>query len=270
MSRIEAGLYQLGRLDRLAAQDTSVHRLDPRAKVVTTLVFLGCVVSFGKYQVLPLLPFMIFPIVLATDGRVPLGYLARKLLYVAPFALVIGMFNPVLDRAALAEIDGIPISGGWVSFISILLRFALTTSAALVLIGTTSFNGVCMALERLGAPDVFATQLLLLYRYIFVLGEEAASMTRARAVRSFGGRGMGLHVYASMLGHLLFRTYDRANRVYRSMLSRGFDGQIRIARPLRLGGRDVIFTLAWSTIFVLFRVFNVPLLLGQAVTKVIA
>lgn len=269
MSHIESGLYQLGRLDRLAAQNTSVHRLDPRAKVVTTLAFLVCVVSFGKYQVLAMLPFVIFPIALATEGDLPLGYLARKLFIVAPFAVVVGMFNPLLDRAVMVQIGSFGLSGGWISFASILLRFALTTSAALVLIGTTSFNGVCMALERLGAPDVFATQLLFLYRYIFVLGEEAMSMARARALRSFGGRGMGMHVYGLMLGHLLLRTYDRAQRVYLAMLSRGFDGQIRVMRRSRPGARDVVFTLSWCAAFAVFRLYNVPLVLGQTITRVI-
>lgn len=270
MSKIESGLYQLGRLDRLAAQDTPIHRLDPRAKVVTTLVFLVCVVSFGKYQVLPMLPFALFPIVLAGEGNLPLGYLARKLVVVAPFAVVVGVFNPFLDRAVMVQMFGFGLSGGWVSFASILIRFTLTTSAALVLIGTTSFNGVCMALERLGAPDVFATQLLFLYRYIFVLGEEAVSMTRARSLRSFGGRGMSLRVYALMMGHLLLRTYDRAHRVYLAMLSRGFDGQIRVMRRLNLGVRDVVFTLGWCAVFAVFRVYNVPLVLGQTITRAIS
>jgi cobalt/nickel transport system permease protein len=269
VASIESGLYQLGKIDHLAALDTPIHRIDPRAKVLTTMVFLVCVVSFGKYEVLAMLPFAIFPIALASSGNLPLGYLARKLLFVAPFAVAVGVFNPLLDRTVIVQLGELGISGGWVSLASILLRFALTTSAALVLIGTTSFNGVCMALERLGAPDVFATQLLFLYRYIFVLGEEALSMTRARALRSFGGRGMGMRVFASMLGHLLLRTYDRAHRVYLCMLSRGFDGQIRTARRLHLGGRDAVFTGSWCALFVVCRLYNVPLLLGQTITRVI-
>ena len=81
-----------------------------------------------------------------------------------------------------------------------MLRFLLTASAALVLTATTSFNGVCLALERLRVPDVFVTQLLLLYRYIFVLADEALRMARARSLRAVGRRGMGLRVYAQILG----------------------------------------------------------------------
>jgi cobalt/nickel transport system permease protein len=267
---IEQGLYQLGQLDRLAYKDTAVHRLDPRAKVLTTLVFLVCVVSFGKYDVLPLLPFVLFPLVIASEGDLPLGFLVRKVLIVAPFAVVIGMFNPILDRTVVGQLGGLAISGGWVSFASILLRFSLTTIAALVLIGTTSFTGVCMAIEKLGVPDVIATQMLLLYRYIFVLGEEGMRITRARALRSFDGRGMGLRVYGQMMGSLLLRTYARAQRIYLAMLCRGFDGQIRVRARLRFTGRDAAFVLGWSAAFLLFRLFNVPLLLGQIVTGVLS
>jgi cobalt/nickel transport system permease protein len=270
MPSLEQGLYQLGKLDRLAYQDTPVHRLDPRAKVLTTLVFLVCVVSFGKYDFLPLLPFAVFPLVMASEGNLPFGFLARKVLIVSPFALTIGMFNPLIDGAVVAQLGALGISGGWISFASILLRFALTTIAALVLIGTTSFTGVCMAIERMGAPDVFATQLLLLYRYIFVLGEEAMRMSRARALRSFGGRGMGLRVYGQMLGSLLLRTYDRAQRVYLAMLCRGFDGHVRVRARLHFAWRDGVFVVGWSALFVFFRLYNVPLLLGQAITGLIS
>ena len=128
-------------------------------------------------------------------------------------------------------------------------------------------TNVCMAIERLGAPDVFATQLLFLYRYIFVLAEETLTMSRARSLRSFDGRGMGLSVYGQILGQLLLRTYARAQRVYYAMLCRGFDGHVRTMRTLRFTGRDYAFMFGWSAVFVVFRLYNVPLLLGQIVTR---
>ena len=237
MPSLEDGLYDLGRLDRLAALDTPVHRLDPRAKVLTTLVFLVCVVSFGTYELLPMAPFAFFPVALIAEGGLPAGFLLRKVLAVAPFAVFVGVFNPLIDRTIVAEIAGVAITGGWVSFVSILLRVLLTT------------------------------QLLLLYRYIFVLGEETMRMARARALRSFGRRGMGLGVYVNMLGSLLLRTYARAERVYRAMLARGFDGRVRTLGDRAIGGRDVVFTLGWSAAFVLFRIYNVPLALGTVITE---
>ncbi|MRR13059.1 hypothetical protein EG835_11510 [bacterium] len=175
------------------------------------------------------------------------------------------MFNPFLDREVLVHLGNVGVAGGWVSFASILLRFALTTAAALVLIATTSFAGVCAALSRLGMPDVLSTQLLLLYRYIFVLGEEAMRMARARALRSFGRRGMGMRVYATMLGSLLLRTYDRARRVYSAMLARGFDGTVRAIKTPAFAARDAVFVLGWSSVLIGMRVFDVPVLIGRLV-----
>lgn len=270
MASLDEGLYDIRRLDRLAYLDTPVHRLDPRAKVVTTLVYLGCVVSFGKYELLPMLPFLLYPVFTAAAGGLPIGFLLRKLAAVAPFAVFVGMFNPVLDQTIVAQVAGLGISGGWISFASILARFFLTTISALTLIATTGMGGVCAALERLGMPNVLATQTLLLYRYIFVLGNETMRLARARALRSFGNRGMGMRVYVNMLGHLLLRTYARAARVYQAMLTRGFDGQIRVFRTLRFTARDLAYTLGWSGVFIAFRFFNVPLLLGRLMTGLIS
>lgn len=267
MAKIESAFFDLGYLDTLAAQDTAIHRLDPRIKLVTTLVFVVCVVSFDKHEISALLPFFLFPAVLLGLGQLPPGFLAKKLLLVSPFAIMVGIFNPLLDQHVLIHLGPLGISGGWLSFLSILLRFTLTVSAVLILIATTGFNAVCMALEKLGAPKIFAVQLLVLYRYLFVLVEEGLRMNRARALRSFQGRGLGLKAFASFIGQLLLRTLDRAQRIHLAMLCRGFDGEIRIRRPLCIGARDLAFLVGWSSAFILMRAFDLPQLLGILVTE---
>ncbi|NLE23075.1 MAG: cobalt ECF transporter T component CbiQ [Actinobacteria bacterium] len=269
MSTIAAGLSALDRLDRLARLDTAVHRVDPRAKVITTAVFVVCVVSTGKYDLLGLLPFAVFPVVLAAEGDLPLGFLGRLLLMASPFALVMAAFNPLFDREVVAWLGSVPVTGGWISFASIVLRFLLTVAAALVLTATTSFAGVCLALEKLRVPEPLVTQLLLLYRYVFVLGDETRRMAQARRLRSFGRRGRDWRVYGQMLGHLLLRTFARAQRIYLAMKARGFDGSVRVARPLHFGPGDLVFTLGWSALFALFRTVNVPLALGRLVAGVL-
>ncbi len=266
MSSVATGLSALDRLDRLARLESPVHRVDPRAKVITTGVYIVCVVSYGKYDLLGLLPFAIFPVVLATEGGLPLGFLGRLLLVVSPFALIMGAFNPLFDREVVVQVGAWSVTGGWVSYASIVLRFLLTAGAALVLTATTGFTGICLALEKLKVPDVLVTQLLLLFRYIFVLGDEAGRMGQARRLRSFGRRGMGWRIYGQMLGQLLLRAFARAQRIYLAMKSRGFDGQVRVARRLHFRTADLVFTLAWSAAFVVFRLIDVPLAIGHLVT----
>jgi len=267
MAHIDASFLEINSLDALSRQNTAIHRLDPRAKVLTALIFVVAVVSVDKYEVSGLLPFILYPVVLIALGNLPPGRLLRKILLAAPFAVLIGIFNPLLDRAVLVQMGPLGISGGWISFASILVRFALTVSAALILVATTGFNGVCAALERMRVPKVFVVQLLFLYRYLFVLVEEASRLSRARSLRSFDGKGMGLTVFSSMIGQLLLRSFDRAQRIHRAMLCRGFDGEIRTVRALRFRAADLGFLLGWTLLFIAMRLSNIPAMIGGAITE---
>lgn len=270
MVSIDSGIFDIGRMDTLAQGKSSLHRLDPRAKLITTLVFVLTVVSFGKYEISALIPYFLFPAVLMALGDLPMAYIAKKLLVVAPFAVLMGIFNPLIDSVPVMQIHGVTVSGGWVSYASILIRFVLTVSAALILIALTGFNAVCLALLKLGTPKVFVVQLLFLYRYLFVLMDEASRMVRARALRALNGAGTGLKTFGPLVGHLLLRTLDRAQRIHTAMCCRGFDGRIRMLRPMAIGSREIAFMLGWTALFVFLRIYNVPRLLGLLVTELLA
>lgn len=266
MSKADTIILNLGYLDTLARTGSPVHRLDPRAKLLTTLVFIVTVVSFDKYQVSAMLPFFLFLIVMIAVGGLPVGYLLKRLLWVAPFAVMVGIFNPILDRQVVLEIGTLHMTGGWVSFASILLRFVLTVLAAFILIATTGFYTICLALEKVGVPNVFVMQLLFLYRYAFVLAEEAARMGRAWQLRAPLRKAMSIGTFTSLVGSLFLRTTDRAQRMYRAMCCRGFDGQIHLSSRLHWTYRDTFFLLGWWSVFILFRLTNPALMLGHLMT----
>lgn len=245
--------FDIGRLDRLSFQDTFMHRLDPRVKVIATILFLVTVVSFPKYEVGGLLPFFLFPVLFLTLGEIPFMFILKKIILVSPFAIFIGIFNPFLDTRLVLVSGGIQIAAGWISFLSILLKFVLTISAALLLIATTSFAGVCHALRLLGFPSLFVSQLLFLYRYLFVLAEEAMRIIRARDMRSFGLRGTGIRVFTRLVGVLFLRTVDRAERIYYAMLSRGFQGDVPSLRTFHVQVSDAAFLLITAACLILFR-----------------
>jgi cobalt/nickel transport system permease protein len=269
MSRIDAALRDLRSLEALAGRDTAGARLDARAKVITTFVFIVVVVSFDRYTVSALLPLAAYPLLLAVLGEVPAAPVLRKLALAAPFAVMVGLFNPLLDRAPMLALGGSTITAGWVSFASILLRFALTVAAALVLVGCTGMHTLCAALGRLGVPRVFTEQLMFLFRYAFVLGEEAARMTTARTLRACG-RSATLASYGPLVGHLLLRAFERAQRVHLAMTARGYDGELRSLRELRWTARDTRFVLGWCAFFALARAVDLPQWLGAVLLGVAA
>lgn len=265
MSNIQSSLLDLGVMDQLARLDSPVHRLDPRAKIIVALALIIVAVSFESHQIAALLPLVIFPIALGAIGRIPAAVILRKLLLALPFVLFVGLFNPLFDRAPLVRLGAVEISGGWISFLSILLRSALTLGTALVLIAVTGIPALGAGLERLGVPRAFVTQLMFLYRYLFVLGEEALRMDRARAQRSFDGRGSGVRATASLLGSLLLRTLDRAERIYTAMKARAFNGEVRLRRTLHITMADAMFCLGWCAFLIAARLWNLPRLLGDVV-----
>ena len=268
MAGIDGTLLDFKSLDLLADGDTAIHRLDPRAKVLATVVFVISVVSCGKYELAALFPFFLFPVFMITLGNVPALYLAKKIAVIIPFAVMVGMFNPLLDRQVMLHVGALGVTGGWISFASIVVRAVLTISSALILVAVTGFPGICEALERLGMPQPFAVQLLFLYRYIFVLAEEGGQMARARELRTFGARGSGIRVYGSMIGHLLLRTWMRAERIHMAMLARGFTGAFHTRRHPCFGLREMVFILGWSLFFITARLVPVAHLLGTLVTGI--
>lgn len=265
MSVIEGSMLDFRRLDLLAMEDSVIHRLDPRSKVLATVAFILFVISFDRYTFSALLPFAIFPLVLMAVANLPVRFIAGKVLTVSLFALAIGIFNPLLDRQIIVQIGGTGISGGWISFGSIILRSALTVSAALILTATTGLAALCQALERLGLPTLFVRQLTFMYRYLFVLAEESQRMSNARELRSCRGKGMGIRPYTSMVGHLLLRTWERAERIHLAMLCRGYDRNMVRRHNAGLGWWDLSFLLGWIALFVLLRSYDVPRLLGHLI-----
>lgn len=254
-------------MDELARWDTPVHRIDARVKLLTTLIFSAAVISFPRHELSALTPFFLYPAALVCVGQIPPGILFRKMLTVAPFAVAVGLFNPLFDQRPVLSCGAVVISGGWLSFASILMRFALTVGAALALIACTGLHRLCEGLVRLGVPRLFAVQLLFLYRYLFIVADEAGRMLRGMDVRAGGGRrALRFRVYASLVGHLLLRAMARAERVYRAMQARGFDGRIQVSRPAPLRGADLFFVCGWSAFFAVARTWNLAAALGGLLT----
>ena len=259
--------FNIGYLDTLSYKNTFVHRLDPRVKILTSFIFILFVVSFPKYELSGLIPFFFYPVFLLAVGDIPLKAIAKKVIFVSPFAIFIGIFNPLLDTDVILTPFGIPISGGWISFFSIVIKFILTVSTALLLVAVTSFPGICEGLERLRFPRLLVIQLLFLYRYLFVLLEETLRIVRAREARSFGQKGREVKTFIRLISILLLRTVERSERIYQAMLSRGFRGEIRVHKRYSLRFQEIIFLVFSVIIFYVLRNYDIVHLIGTALKR---
>ena len=246
-------LAALRDLDALSARGVPLSRLDPRAPLLVTVLLSVLVASFPRGEAVALVPFLAWPVAIASLAAVPLRPFLRALLVPLPFVLL----------AALPALVVAPGAEGRAIALSVLLRFLVTATSALLLAAVWGLPALAWGMERLGAPAVLVTQLLVLWRYLFVLGEEAMRMDQARTMRTFGRRGRELSLAGPFLGTLLLRSHDRAERIDRALRARAFTGSFPALRSWRFGAGAAAFLIAWSAALVLFRLVNVPEALGR-------
>ncbi len=251
MTHLNRALSHVHSLDELARNDSPLGRLDARAKVLSTLAFLVVVASFDRHDLSRPLPLLIWLAAGVALGDVPPSLLVSRLAIASPFAIVVGIANPWLETEPWLSFDSFTLSWGWASLLSIVERFLLSLTAVLLLVGTTGLDRVASALGRLGMPRVFVTQLLLLYRYGFVLAAQVGRMLRAHALRAPEHPRPTLRTVRSLLGELLLRSLARAERIHVAMLCRGFEGEIRYPDESRFGVRDLLF-LATSVAYLVW------------------
>lgn len=268
MRNITDSLYNLRLLDDLARKETSIHRLHPLAKLLTTIAYLSMVISFGRYEISGLMPFVFYPALILAFAEIPAAPVIKRILLIEPFIIGIGILNPLFDSYAVNFI-GFTVSRGWVTFLSIFIKSVLTVAAGILLIATTEIDRLAAAMRMVGIPRIFILQLLLTYRYISILTEEASRMLRAYSLRAPGQKGIHRSVWGSFAGQLLLRTYERAHRVYVSMSLRGFEGEYNIGDIAMPAFKDYVYFAGWSLFFVIARIYNIPELAGSLIIGVI-
>ena len=230
-------------LDRYCGLDSPLHRLDPRAKIVAVFALvLVCVstqpsayAAFGTY-------FLLLAIAIGFS-RVPVGYIFRRSLVVIPFVLVVAAFLPFLKH------------GGLLIFWNVLAKSYIALLAVIVLSVTTPFPDLLQGFRLLRIPAVLTLLTAMAYRYLFVIVDEAFRMKRAGDSRGYGGKWLWhAKVIGQMIGALFIRSYERGERVYSAMLSRGFDGKAVPGGAAPLGTRDWVFAAASLAALVAVRV----------------
>jgi len=238
-------------IDKFANLDSPVHKIDPRAKIIATLFFITIVISVPRYEVFTLVPFVLYPAALLLFSGVPVGYVLKHAIFVSPFILSLAIFTPVFDRQVMGELWGITITGGMLTCCNIVIKFFLTVTATLVLSSTTRFDYLLKGIDSLGIPRVIVLQLSFLYRYLFLLVDEAQRLKMARDARNFhkGRLSLRLKAVGGVIGILFLKTLNRGERVYAAMASRGFDGRIRIGSGLAFHIKDAIY-IGVSVVFI--------------------
>jgi cobalt/nickel transport system permease protein len=236
-------------IDRFAMDDSPVHRLDARAKLLAVLGYTVTLISFNRYAVSDLAPMTVLPLAMLWFGRVPAWFALRRVLILSPFILMLVFLSPVYDRA-LRDVTFGPwqfaVSGGWLTATDIAMKFALGVLALTAMMCTTPFAMLLEAMRRLGMPQMIVMQLGFLYRYLFVLMDEAMRVRRARDFRgaALAPAGRRLAAVGGVIGALFSRTLDRSERIHLAMAARVYRGEPHGLSRLRFTAADAVFLVA--------------------------
>lgn len=247
-------------LDPYRHSHSLVHRLDGRVKFVLAVAFiLTCSLTpTSAWAVYILLLALILAVEILSSLGV--GYVFKRALLATPFVMAALPVIFTMDGTKLFSLH----LGAWTltasvegleRFISITLKSWLSVQAAIVLAAATPFPELLQAMRTVGIPRLLVAMFGLSWRYIFVLVDEALRLMRARAARSGvsspnpkvkegGGIVWRAQVTGGMAGSLFLRGFDRSDRIYTAMLSRGYDGEVRImpVPALSRGGKLVLYS----------------------------
>lgn len=252
--RLQSVMAELNRLERNIARDAALRGFDVRAVITVTVLYLCFMLSVPVLRLSDLLLFAVCPIVAASAFGVGFGGILRRSLIIVPFVALIGVFNPLVDRQPALFVGEVAVSRGWVSFVSVIVRGVLSVQAVLTLVCAVGFHSVCVNLRRMGLPAIFTTQLMLTYRYLFVILDEAQSMQDGRVARGFGRKNFPLKMWGVFVSQLLVRSVARAERVGWAMAARGFTGEIpSMEQHSWWHTRDTVLVVVCVVVFAVLR-----------------
>jgi cobalt/nickel transport system permease protein len=144
------------------------------------------------------------------------------------------------------------------------LALLITFKVNAIFMVTMSLLATCQAhelghgLARLGVPVKLVALFMLFFRYVHVIQEEYLRLSQAMRIRCFKP-GTNLHTYssyASLLGMLLVRGFDRGTRVYQAMLCRGWQGDFKCLDYLAWQRRDTFFVSISLAVLLILRVLD--------------
>lgn len=228
-------------VDRWSRGNSYLHTRDPRAKVVALLIFLIVLATTPGNAYLAL--FIDFGALLAgiAVARLPLFGLLFRAASVLPFSLTFALISW--------------ITGDHLRAIALVEKTYLSAVGVLLVAGSTPLPLLVRGIESFGAPRLLLTVVQFLYRYLFVISEQAQHMRLAALSRSGLGKQKRsrFHAAAGAIAVLFARSYHRSDGIHRAMLARGFKGHLPLGRPLRFRLSDAIFALGFCSVLILAR-----------------
>lgn len=259
-------------LDPYIDRPSLIHVLDPRIKLILTIAYiLTCaLLPSGAWPAYLILFALIFSAVILSNLGV--GFVLKRALLALPFVLaalpiLFTQPGPVAWRIPLGFTTLVVTQPGLERFLSITFKSWVSVQAAILLASTMPFPDLLLAMRAVKFPRLLVAIIGLMWRYLFVLADETLRLIRARASRSAEtadvGRRTGgsiawrARVTGGMVGNLFLRSFDRSDRIYLAMISRGYDGEIRNFPLMPVPPLQRLVLIAFLFVFILLIILGI-------------
>jgi cobalt/nickel transport system permease protein len=222
-----------------------LHRVPPQCKIAAGVLFVLAVVATPREA---FWAFGLYALALAGAARLarlPLGLLARRLVIELPF-LAFAVFLPVVGHGERVEVLGAPLAVGglWAAW-NIIVKGTLGVATSAIVAATTPVAELLGGLERLRLPRTLTTIAGFMIRYADVIADEVRRMRIARLSRGHDPRWIWqARAVAASAGTLFIRSYERGERVYLAMVSRGYAGSMPVLQELAATRAEWLASLA--------------------------
>jgi cobalt/nickel transport system permease protein len=233
-----------------------VHRLDPRAKIAGLAGITVVAVSTPLHAWPAFAACAVALAAIATVAGVGPGVVWSRVRVILPLVVFVAAFVPFVRGGEAVQAGPLALSeAGLATFALVTAKAAIGALGAVLLGATTSFPDILHGLERLRAPRLLVVIAGFMYRYVFVIADEARRMRAALTARAYRPRHVGRGaVLGRMVTALFLRSYERGERVYVAMLARGYAGAMPRLAVLSFGRADTVFLVALALVLVPARV----------------
>ena len=209
-------------------------QLKPEIKIVSTFMIVLSIAFLSLESTVSIIVQTLIVLLMINLSKIKVSTYFKRLSIDIPFVLF-ALFLPFLskgDNTVIFEFFSLRIyETGFYEMISILIKITLCVSLAIVLTATTSNIEIIYGLQKLKISPLLISILSFAIRYIDVFIDEFKRVKIAMKSRGYDQKGLkGLKPIAYASGALLIRGYERGERVYNSMISRGFNGSIELKK----------------------------------------
>ena len=224
--------------------------IDPRIRIIVAALFAVAVVAVDSLAVLAACLALSLGFMFA--ARLPPGRTVGRVAALDLFIVFSVLLLPfTVSGNELARIGPLVASReGGLAAIAILLKATAIILALLSLVGTLDAVELGRALARLAVPSKLIALLFFTVRYIEVLHREQERLRLALKARAFTMR-TDLHSWRTtgyLVGTLLVRSFERAERILAAMKCRGFTGAFPEPEAGVLDRRDVVFAICCAVL----------------------